>query len=420
MNAKRFFSAVLCAAATIASAAAEVESSDAASARVHGYAEQETAALLAGEDSRIGAVLKVRIKGEWSPSDRFSFRLEAEGKCSTGPSNQTAAASSAGFLPPLPAEFPPEDRSWSFLVDQAYFSANFDRFDVTFGKVPIAWGTGYVFNPTSKSAPAGMAGAVDEETPGVLAVVPSFAFGDSVSAQAYVAFEQRARAGRIPSADDGAVENLPWGARISFVAGAFDLSVSVLRQVGRTATGGYASSFYAGADFCGSVGPFGVYGEAAVRLPDEHFDYGESGADDALDACAGFDYGVPGTGVTLRAEYYYQGSGSAEEKEYDFASAMAGDRSAVARDYVFVRAERTFGDVLETNIGALVNLDDLSFAGVPRVQWTIRDDFRLHLAAVLPFGDAGTEFDGVRAAAPGGPAHDFLVPTLTFGARLSF
>ena len=43
---------------------------------------------------------------------------------------------------------------------------NLEKIDIQFGRIPIAWGTGYAFNPTAKTHPVSFLDDLSEETPG--------------------------------------------------------------------------------------------------------------------------------------------------------------------------------------------------------------------------------------------------------------
>lgn len=388
-----------------------------------------------------GADFRVRLKADWNPSGSLAFRLEAEYDAAYGGANGYARLghygiptylesvlaalggpeSSAGDL------YPYEDLHGSLSIDHAYGRANFGPLDLAFGKMPLAWGTAYVFNPTSRAGPAGGLEPSSEETPGVLALAPSLALGGSGSVQAYLAFQERSLR-TASTLEEGNWENLPFGVKLQAVIGTFDLSVSFLREVLWEETLAGTSAFrrraWLGLDFAGALGPFGVYGEAALGLPS----WVLSGTGPAdfdvprdLEVTGGFDWTVPGIRVEVRGEYHYRGSGPARPEEYDPSVLLSGASSVLGRHYLFLYAARTFSDFLTPSLAGLANALDGSRVLLPRITWEAKENLELEAGAVLPFGPEGSEFDGRRdLSAYGLGTVDLTTPSAYVSLKLSF
>jgi len=388
-----------------------------------------------------GAVLRVRLKADWEPSDSLAFHLEAEYDTSFGGSNEYAQLEHLGiptYLGSLLAAlgepvsapgdlYPYQDFHGSLFVDHAYGRANFGPLDLAFGKMPVAWGTAYVFNPTARTVPAGGLDPASEETPGILVLAPSLALGRRGSVQAYLAFQERSLRGAT-TLEEGRPENLPFGVRIQATAGSFDLSFSFLREVVWTETLSGSAAFerrsWLGLDLAGALGPFGVYGEAALGLPSSVLSgTGPSDLDPArdLEASGGFDWTVPGIQVEVRGEYHYRGSGPTRPEDYDPAVILSGASSVLGRHYVFLYAARTLADYGTLSLAALVNAADASWMLIPRLSWEAAANLEFQAGAALPFGPAGSEFDGRRdLSAYGLGTVDLTAPSASVSLKLSF
>ncbi len=395
----------------------------------------------APEGTLSGAALRVRLKADWEPAENLAFRLEADYGASFGGSSDPARLAGYGIPTYLgsvlealggPSSeagdlYPYEDFHSTFSVDHAYSRVNFGSFDLAFGKMPIAWGTAYVFNPTARTAPAGGLDPASEETPGILALAPSLAPGPGLSIQAYLAFQDRGLRGA-STLEEGRPENLPFGIKVQGVIGSFDLSASFLREVIWAETLAGTASFrrraWAGLDFAGALGPFGVYGEAALGLPSSVLSgTGPEDLDPArdLEISAGFDGILPGLGVEVRGEYHYRGSGPTRPGDYDPSILLSGASSVLGRHYVFLHASRTLGDWWTLSFASLANAGDGSWILLPRISREAGGNLEIEAGAVLPFGPAGSEFDGRRdLSAYGLGTVDLTEPSVFAGLRMSF
>ena len=88
---------------------------------------------------------------------------------SLGNQNAWAIYDYYGLLPFNPTDYPTFDYVQSFDFDHIWARWTGSLFDLTYGKTPIAWGTGYIFNPTSRAAGSAFMDFVHEETPGTFA-----------------------------------------------------------------------------------------------------------------------------------------------------------------------------------------------------------------------------------------------------------
>ncbi|MBA7710659.1 hypothetical protein ES703_119604 [subsurface metagenome] len=275
------------------------------------------------------------------------------------------------------------------LIDHAWGLANLGIFDLQFGKLPIAWGTGYVFNPTAKVATVSYLGAVSEETPGTIGIVPSLYIGDLLSISGYVAFQDKSH--KTSSLEgDGKWNNLPFGIKLQAVTGPFDISAGFIKEVLYNGLS-FQRQYYLSADLDGAVWDLGLYAEAALQLPQAPKGYN---IEESLEVAAGCYYTIPFVESELRLEYYHQGRGESDRSSYDVSRVLAQEQLVLAEDYLFVYLERIFQDLFKLGAGSLINLNDGSFFLYPDLTYDVYNNFQLSVGAYFFFGGKGSEFNG--------------------------
>lgn len=364
-------------------------------------------------DSDAGSLFYLRLKGDWAPEENLAFHLETAYSAATGNQNPFAALSACGLWQ-YPAEVSPaDDFVQSLAIDHAWGSVRAGAFDFQAGKIPLGWGTGYVFNPTAKAARLPFLEVANEETPGTLAIQPSVSFGPRLALSGYVAFQDRSHK-TTALAGDGRWDNLPFALKLQAVVGSFDLSAGLVKEV--FYDGGYERSYHASADFAGALWDFGVYAEAALRLPERpgaRFDLRER-----LEACAGFDFTLDPLDLLTRLEYYHQGQGTREEGSYDLFRVLSGELALQAEDYLFAHAERVFRSYLTVSVSGLLNLNDASAVIIPRLRYEALANLEVELGGMLFAGRRGSEFYG-EYDVEGEPV-DVTQPAVYLRSKLSF
>lgn len=387
---------------------------------LYGYLVNYSQAGLGTRESGLGNTLLLRLKGDWSPGPNLDFHTELSYRGSSGAQNPYVIAEKyhAGSIDQ--GSYPFRDFTGEFSVDHLYGSVSVGGFDIGFGKLPIAWGTGYVFNPTARTHLPGVLDPVTEETPGTIAVMPSVSFGYDLALLFYLAFQEKTHKTSAAGAD-GEWQNLPYGIKLVAITGSWDLSVGFIKEVLYTGTD-YRRSYYVGLDAAGAAGAVGLYGEAAILLPrneyDSAFDFSRHGVTDLFDACVGFDYTVPGIDLLLRGEYYHQGSGEKSREGYDIAKVLAGEMAVLGEDYLFFNAERIFIDYLTVSLATLVNLTDGSGVVMPLASYDLYDNFQVSGGLFLFWGEQGSEFYGEHDLGEG--TFDLTDPSLFVRCKLSF
>lgn len=415
------------------------------STEVYGYVESTGTFRLeddADKESQWGSQLRTRLKAEFEPQGEITARLELVYDYKTGITNEQVLGNYLG-LDPVPgyqSGDPNDDYKGTLDVDHAYATVNLAFLDLTLGKQPIAWGSGYVFNPTDHVNTGASLEGREAETPGTVSLVPTVYISPNWALGGYVALEQRGTEGwALQGSSDAA--NLPYGARLRGYVGTFDVTLSFAKEVRYLgAPGGYvpdgsanyvplenyARQRYLGFDTIGAVGDFGLYAEISLALPQDgnDVDFGEEwDVEESALATVGVEYtfsdGWSDGGLTLKAEYTHIGTGESSKSKYDPSSILAGSSITMGEDYLFLYGSQTYFNFLEVTLAALTNLNDGSVLLVPEATYSFHDNFESTLAVALPVGGDNTEYAG--PVADGGVAgFDLIDPEVSLSFKASF
>ena len=401
-----------------------------------------------------GDALLLRLKGDWRPENHVRFHLESTYLMNTGNQNPYVLMHRLGLNPFLQSDFPFYDFNRLWIIDHAWGLVSLGMLDLQFGQFPLAWGTGYVFNPTARVSFPPFLDMVTEDTPGVLASQLTWTLSDRLALQAYLAFQDRTHK-KTAYAEDGQAVNLPYGIKLKTIFGSFDLSACWFREVlyseretrpldqileqtarqylnellfsqtlidllaaGDTAavihglknaalagmmTGtishpGYRQTCYLGGDLAGAIGNFGVYTELALSIPSQNGrpvrNFSGYRIRNHLEAVAGFDYTIDALDLETRGEYFFQGGGVKRKSEYDLLTLFSGERLVMARHYGMLMAERTFRDSHRLTAACFINFNDGSLALLPAYNYQRYDNFELTAGLFFLDGSRGAEFDG--------------------------
>ena len=117
-----------------------------------------------------------------------------------------------------------------------------------------------------------------------------------------------------------------------------------------------------GADFAGSIGGWGIRGEATITRPEAGPTYGR--------ALLGVDYALPNT-LTLTVELYFNGQGASDPSRYDFAAMIAGRALNVAQHYGATALSYQLTPLAKIAVYAVANVDDRSGVVWPRVEYSV-------------------------------------------------
>jgi hypothetical protein len=387
------------------------------------------------DDTDFGNVIYLRLKGDWNPGEHLSFHAELSYAAQFGNQNPLVFFEAAG-LPAMIDQYayPLDDFIQTLTIDHFCGSVSFWKCDIQFGKMPIAWGTGYVFNPTQRVTLMPFMDTVTEETPGTYGIAPGLSVIDELAIQGYVAFQDRTHKLNAVTGDVD-WDNLPYGIKIQGILGSFDLSASWIKEVSAQgipnpapppAITGYDFNqfYYIGVDAAGAIWDFGVYGEAVINLPqneDNEFDFEGHDFKDLLEVACGFDYTIPVIEVDTRCEYYHQGIGETDKDNYDIARILSGEQVLQAEDYLFLYLEKTFLDYYSISAAGFINLNDGSLAIIPVFSYDMYGNFQVECGGMIFFGQEGSEFNGNGINFMGSPIDaDLSQPALFLRAKLSF
>jgi len=398
-------------------------------AALYGYATQYTQVGLdrrggAWREPTLGEALLLRLKADFRPHDALVFHAESSWLATMGNQNTYVLLDRAGLgvdqdLHPL------EDFHQKLIVDHAWGAATLGRVTLKFGRMPIGWGTAWFFNPTQRVALPPFLDMVTEETPGTMALEPTFAPLERMALTGYLAFEDKGHK-TTALAEDMRLGNLPWGLRCKLIAGPVDLSASVFREVVFRAADpetwtplegedAILRTDYAGLDFATFVAWIGIYGEAAFVL---HSSDGvaDAGLAERLESTLGLEASLPGGRTDLKLEYFFQGTGEPDPDGYDLLRVLQSERVVLGRHYLAPFAEVRFrDDLLRASVVAVINLGDGSAVALPTVTWSPLTDLQFTAGMILSAGAEGTEFSGTFTL-PWGEAD--LVDSLSVFARV--
>lgn len=199
--------------------------------------------------------------------------------------------------------------------------------DAKLGRQRIAWGTGRFWNPLDIFNPPNPARLEREERPGV----------DGALIERKLGPLSRVSLAYVPRADDVASSFAAYG---HGNAAGWDFSLVGGRFHGDGVVGG---------DFASQIGGLGVRGEATYTDARAARNYGR--------VLLGADYGFVNT-LTLTGELYYNGQGTRDPAQYDFARLFAGEIQNLAQRYAAAYASYEITPLLETANYYIRNFDD--------------------------------------------------------------
>lgn len=243
------------------------------------------------------------------------------------------------------------------IWDRIYLKGYSPLANLTVGKQRIAWGAGYVWNPTDAFNPFVMSFAVrEEDETNVEAVRIEMPMGEAGGVDGYVLIGNK-------------WEETKKGIRAKTNVGLFDLSFSYV-DLGR-------SSFQLGFDSAGEVFGVGVRNEFVLKAPASTNRYFQS--------VWGWDYTLE-NGTGLNMEYFFNGLGKKNREDYDWTASQKG------MDYLFFGVNRILDELTSLRGSLIVNLDDLSWIIYPQYTRNVKQNLDLSLEAMLLGGPEGSEF----------------------------
>ncbi len=236
--------------------------------------------------------------------------------------------------------------------------------ELTLGRQRVAWGTGFVWNPTDLLNPFNPAAIELEEKEGVDAAYLTIPFGTLSR------FEAAYAPGR------GRLET-SLAARVSTNLGSYDLALMV---------GNFQDDKVIGGDFAGYVGGAGFRGE---------FAYTWKGNDDNfLRAIANADYNFPND-VYVFVELYFNGQGTTDKDNYDFTELLSGRTFNLAKNYFAASVTKAVTPLLSLSFYSILNLNDRSSLIGPAIVYSLATNLEISASAYLFVGADDSEYGAV-------------------------
>jgi hypothetical protein len=271
-----------------------------------------------------------------------------------------------------------EEFDWR--LDRANVSWSADWLEIKLGRQRLAFGPGYIFNPSDLYVQPSFTDPTREDL-GQDSLLTTFYFGPLSGAQ-LIAVPRRVAA-------DG-----DYGARLFTNLGGFDLAASYYHR-------GYFAAdqraHFVGLSATGEItigdwdGP-GIWAEAGLDLP--YWSAKPEGADDpdmTWRASAGLSYTFTGDFSAL-VEYYHDAAGGARFSDYDWASLLSGENFVLGRDYLFANLEYDLASLVTLTAMGLANLHDGSLVAGPGLRFNLSDNVGLTLGGFLFLGGDQSEY----------------------------
>ncbi len=247
--------------------------------------------------------------------------------------------------------------------DRAYAKITFPSLDLIVGKQRIAWGTGYLFNPTDVFNPFALSFAIaEEERRGVDAVRIDIPIGAASYLEGVILTDKEWSKNKKGVKGKTNIEN-------------YDLSLSYV-DLGN---GGSQVGF----DMAGELLDFGVRSELALVSPE--------GTNPYLKLVLGWNYTFEnGWGIDM--EYFYNGLGKENKENYDWDSLFAGNIYQLGKSYIYFGINRIIDELTQARASLLLNANDRSFIIYPSYIRNIFENVDLSLEAMLKRGEDGGEY----------------------------
>lgn len=320
---------------------------------------------------------RLRLDAEWQgPNQNVDFKLISDNELLTG--SLLASQKNA-----LNAQLPKnelinlrwtldekEDLIWRHLFYRAYAKAKFKNLDAIAGRQRIAWGQGRIWNPTDVINPYNPLSVEREERPGSDALDLKWNF-DSLSfvEAAYVParkwdWDQTLLLGK-----------LHW----NFAQMDWELTGGK-RDEERIAGFGHAAQIFDG----------------SLRS-EMSYNFNSSMRRDFLRAVLSYDYSFSfAHPLYLLGEFYYNGIGERNSKNYIQVKLKPNDQQFTGKDYWGSGLTYEFSALWKGECYAIANLDDGSAFAAPKIIWQPFTDFELAAGYQAFIGAERSEFGPVK------------------------
>ncbi|MEA3492942.1 MAG: hypothetical protein U9R38_00990 [Candidatus Margulisiibacteriota bacterium] len=297
----------------------------------------------------VGDLNKLRLKIDAQPRENILFHFE--------PEYDTLVKS--GPLPLISDVSGIDQLNW----DRAYVKLYYPQVDITLGKQRIAWGTGYIWNPTDVLNPFTLSFAVSEEDE-----------EDEIAARFEIPL------GEASHIDAFAIAGKEWKSTTKAIRyktniDDYDVSANYVDQGD--------AGFQFGIDGAGELFDLGIRKEIALVSSAETNRYFK------------FVFGVDYTfenGWYINSEYFFNGLGKKKKADYDWASYLAGDIQQLGMDYFYLGFQKALDELTTINLSILMNADDMSHLVYPSFSYNMWQDVDVSLEALFYGGESGSEY----------------------------
>ncbi len=244
---------------------------------------------------------------------------------------------------------------------RAFVTLNPGAAAITLGRQRIAWGTGFAWNPTDLFNPFNPSAIELDEKQGVDAVHATLPIGDLSRIEA--AFTPKLSTIK-PSYAAKLITNLH-EYDVSFIAGKFRGDAIV------------------GGDFAGYIGDAGFRGELAYTF--------KKNRDNYLRAVLNADYNFPHNFYAL-VEFYYNGPGASNQKDYDIFHILSGESFNLAKLYSAFSVTKSITPLLNASVYSIINLVDHSSLLGPGLTWSLATNLDVSANTYFLFGADDSEY----------------------------
>jgi len=267
------------------------------------------------------------------------------------------------------------------IFDRGYARISIPQADFVIGKQRIAWGTGYIWNPTDVFNRFAFSFAIaEEERRGVKAIRAS------VPLDALSGVEGVVLVGKNWEIAPKAVKGFANFAN-------YDLSLSFVDYC----DGGSQFGF----DAVGELFGLGVRSEIAL--------INNLDIDAYAQIVLGWNYTFE-NGVGIDMEYFHNELGKTDRSEYDWNAIFAGDIYSLASDYVYFDLNNMLDELTTIRLDLILNIVDGSNIVYPSFSRSLSDNLDMSIEMMLRNGVDGAEFT----------PNDTQDPTGVIGANLFF
>ncbi|MFQ5605947.1 MAG: hypothetical protein ACE5HS_21970 [bacterium] len=252
-----------------------------------------------------------------------------------------------------------------YRLQQSFFRAfatlYLKNIELTIGRQRIAWGTGYVWNPTDLLNPFNPAAVELDEKQGVDAAYLVVPLGSLSRIEGVYA------PGRKQLQSSAAF-------RVSSHLGEYDFSIMA---------GDFQSDKVLGGDFAGYLGGAGLRGEFT-------FTWKKAG-DNFFRAILNADYNFSHD-IYVFAELYFNGQGRTNKKNYEVADLFSGQTFNLARHYLALSGNKNLTPLLALSFYSIMNLNDRSCLLGPALTYSLATNLEVTASAYFFMGANDSEY----------------------------